>query len=62
MHGCLGQGVPQSYPEAVKWYRLAADHGNAHAQFNLSNMYYDGRGVRLSAIKSCRSSTPRRTK
>ena len=23
-----GQGVPQDYKEAVKWYRLAAEHGN----------------------------------
>jgi TPR repeat protein len=24
-----GQGVPQDYAEAVKWYRLAADQGDA---------------------------------
>ena len=24
-----GQGVPQDYTEAVRWYRLAADHGDA---------------------------------
>ena len=27
-----GQGVPQDYAEAVKWYRLAADQGDAGAQ------------------------------
>ena len=27
-----GQGVPQSYKEALKWYRLAAKHGNAEAK------------------------------
>ena len=26
-----GKGVPQDYAEAVKWYRLAADQGNAEA-------------------------------
>jgi TPR repeat protein len=27
-----GQGVPQDYAETVKWYRLAAEQGNADAQ------------------------------
>jgi len=26
-----GQGVPQDYAEAVKWYRKAADQGDAPA-------------------------------
>src|ERR1035438_5254339 len=30
-----GQGVPQDYKEAMRWYRLAADQGDADAQFNL---------------------------
>ena len=30
-----GQGVPQDYKTAVKWYRLAAEQGDAGAQFNL---------------------------
>jgi hypothetical protein len=30
-----GQGVPQDYKEAVKWYRLAAEQGYADAQTNL---------------------------
>ena len=34
-----GQGVPQDYAEAVKWYRMAADQGNADAQSNLGFMY-----------------------
>ena len=33
------------YAEAVRWYRLAADQGNARAQGNLGTMYQDGRGV-----------------
>ena len=30
-----GEGVPQDYAEAVKWYRLAAEQGDARAQYNL---------------------------
>ena len=40
-----GQGVPQDYGEAAKWYRLAAEQGNPTAQSNLGSMYYSGQGV-----------------
>ena len=30
-----GSGVNQDYKEAVKWYRLAAEQGDAYGQFNL---------------------------
>ena len=40
-----GQGVPQDYAAAMKWYRLAADQGNAKAQSNLGVMYGNGQGV-----------------
>ena len=40
-----GQGVAQNYTEAVKWYRLAADQGNAGAQTNIGHLYSDGKGV-----------------
>ena len=40
-----GQGVAQSYAEAVKWYRLSAQQGDASAQFNLGFMYTAGQGV-----------------
>ena len=40
-----GQGLPQDYDEAAKWYRLAAEQGNATAQSNLGSMYYSGEGV-----------------
>ena len=40
-----GQGVPKNYAEALKWFRLAADQGNAFAQTNLGMMYYAGLGV-----------------
>jgi len=34
-----GQGVPRDLQEALKYYRKAADQGNALAQFNLGMMY-----------------------
>ena len=34
-----GNGVPENDAEAVKWYRKAADQGNAKAQYNLGVMY-----------------------
>ena len=36
---------PQDDAEAVQWYRRGADQGDAYAQFNLGNMYFEGRGV-----------------
>ena len=40
-----GEGVPQDYGEALRWYRLAADQGYAGAQFNIGIMYANGEGV-----------------
>ena len=40
-----GQGVSQSYAEAAKWFRKAADLGDDVAQNNLGRMYYTGQGV-----------------
>ena len=40
-----GDGVPQDYQEAFKWYRLSAEQGDADAQSNLGLMYYNGQGV-----------------
>lgn len=31
--------------QAVDWYRKAAEQGDAHAQYILGQMYFDGRGV-----------------
>lgn len=33
------------YQEAAKWYRKAAEHGNASAQVNLGALYAEGQGV-----------------
>ena len=40
-----GYGVTQNYQEALKWHRLAANQGNAAAQYSLDVMYGNGKGV-----------------
>lgn len=35
----------QKYDEAAKHFTIAAEEGNAHAQFNLGLLYANGRGV-----------------
>jgi len=37
--------VPQDYAEAAKWYRKAAEQGDANAQSNLGIMYAKGQGL-----------------
>jgi len=41
-----GQGVSRDYAEALRWYRKAADLGNAAACGRIGVMYYTGDGVR----------------
>ena len=41
-----GQGVPQDYAAARRWYRKAAGQGYAGAQYSLGGMYHFGEGVR----------------
>jgi len=40
-----GEGVAQDYNEAVRWYRKAANQGDAIAQYNYGAMYDNGEGV-----------------
>lgn len=40
-----GRGVPRNYPEAVRWYLLAARQGYAPAQNRLGVCYYQGLGT-----------------
>jgi TPR repeat protein len=47
-----GRGVKQDYREAVQWYRKAADHGDAAAQFNLGTLYANGRGVAVDYVEA----------
>lgn len=39
-----GQGVPQNYAKAEKWFRKSAEQGITGAQYNLGLMYDDGLG------------------
>ena len=40
-----GEGIEQDYQEAAKWYRKAAEQGDAWAQNNLGLMYHNGEGI-----------------
>ena len=40
-----GQGVQKDDAQAVKWFRKAAEQGNAKAQYCLGVMYDSGIGV-----------------
>ena len=43
---CYGEnGKQKDYPEAVKWFRKAAEQGHTFAQYNLGVCYYNGWGV-----------------
>ena len=48
----LGEGVTQDYTEALKWYTLAAEKGDAFAQSNLGVMYEVGNGVAVDYKKA----------
>src|ERR1700730_7963340 len=41
----MGQGVPQNYAEALKWYRKAAEQSHADAEYNLTVIYRHGKGI-----------------
>jgi len=40
-----GDGVAEDPGEAVRWYKMAADQGNASAHLHLGLMFQEGRGV-----------------
>lgn len=40
-----GKGVWHNYPEAAKWYLLAAQQGHVEAQLSLGILYEEGTGV-----------------
>ena len=42
--------MPQDDAEAMRWYRLAADQGDATAQLGLGLMYYNGEGVLKDSV------------
>ena len=45
-----GEGVLKDDAEAVRWYRLAADQGDALAQLSLGLKYADGEGVLKDSV------------
>lgn len=47
-----GDGVPQSYTEAEKWFRRAAQQGDAGGQYGLGVMYRDGVVVARDLIQA----------
>ncbi|MCP4384967.1 MAG: sel1 repeat family protein, partial [Hyphomicrobiales bacterium] len=47
-----GYGVPQSLPDALSWYQIAANAGDREAQFALGMMHLEGRGVERDRVKA----------
>jgi len=45
-----GRGVPQDFAEAARWYRRAAERGDAPAQYNLGLAYARGEGVAQDVV------------
>lgn len=43
------EGEGQDYPQAARYYQLAAEQNHALAQFNLAVMYLEGQGVEQDA-------------
>jgi S1-C subfamily serine protease len=50
----LGQGVPQNFTEALKWYTQAANKGNPIAQNNLGVMYLNGSGTAQNFVDAAK--------
>jgi TPR repeat protein len=47
-----GEGRPKDPTEAPRWFRRAAEQGNAAAQYNLGTMYANGAGVPRDASQA----------
>ena len=50
----FGAGVPLDYVEAAKWYRKAAEQGDATAQFALATCYQFGEGVPQDSVEAAK--------
>ena len=48
----LGDGVSKDPAEAVRWYRKAAEQGDAQAQNDLGRCYATGTGVPQDAVEA----------
>ena len=40
------------YDEAVRWFRKAADQGDAQAQYAIGKCYFKGQGLRVNYIEA----------
>ncbi len=49
-----GHGVQKNIGESIKWYTLAANQGDATAQYKLGEMYYHGTEVTKNIIEAVR--------
>ena len=47
-----GQGVPQDYREAARWYGMAGDQNHASALYNLGLLHFEGKGVARDEVKA----------
>src|SRR5947199_165185 len=48
------KGVPQSFTQAIPWYRKAAAQGDANAQYQLGVMFRNGEGVTRDDAESAK--------
>jgi uncharacterized protein len=48
----LGNGVPQDFDEAIKWYLMSAEQGLSKSQYALGQMYHVGQGVSQDSSKA----------
>ena len=55
-HYCYrGAGAQPDYTKAIKWYRLAAEQGDADAQYELAVLYESGEGVPQDCTEAAKS-------
>ena len=47
-----GNGVPQDFNEAKKWYLFASDHGNPAGEYNLGSAYQRGQGTPIDMAEA----------
>ena len=45
-----GQGVPQDFQTAIKWFTLAAEQGSLQGQHNIAYMFYSGQGIKIDKV------------
>lgn len=49
-----GDGVEQDPLQSLVWFKRAADHGHALAQYNTALKYYNGAGMKQNLDESIR--------